>query len=400
MLTFFSASTDIVNSEKAIIHCIEKALEPIFRLNCNLLVIHSSIGHDFPSLLAKAKALLPHATVLGCTCAGVVGTEGANENMRALAVMAVVAEKASEIAVTYCDNIRGFNSYEQAKEKALKLKDENEQINMTMLLASGIDIAADRAIQGIENVFGPEVPIFGGTSSDNSKVISSFQFFDEHILERGAVMVGFADASLSLVSGATHGNTPLGMPFTVTKSEANRVFELDGEPAWPFLMQKLNLPASTHPGSTIPIAGIGEQLGEELAAEYGSDHILRVIVKVDKTHQSFYMPVDCPEGTQLWLTKRDESLIFDRLDVLMASLESQIGDRNIAAIFHTDCVARGRHLLNKISKDEIVNRMQRPLMGEGQLPWLGMYGFGEFTLLGNRNHFHNYTTSIYALVRA
>jgi small ligand-binding sensory domain FIST len=33
------------------------------------------------------------------------------------------------------------------------------------------------------------------------------------------------------------------------------------------------------------------------------------------------------------------------------------------------------------------------------VPWLGMYGFGEFTQLAGRNFFHNYTTSIYCLTR-
>jgi hypothetical protein len=43
--------------------------------------------------------------------------------------------------------------------------------------------------------------------------------------------------------------------------------------------------------------------------------------------------------------------------------------------------------------------MQQPLTKGTPLPWLGMYGFGEFTRLKGKNLFHNYTTSIYALIR-
>jgi small ligand-binding sensory domain FIST len=69
------------------------------------------------------------------------------------------------------------------------------------------------------------------------------------------------------------------------------------------------------------------------------------------------------------------------------------------AVFHTDCGARGRLMLDRVSKDEIVAAMQTPLFGDTCGPWLGMYGFGEITVLGGRNLFHNYTTSLYVLTR-
>lgn len=400
MLQFFSASTGMVHSGKAITYCLETALASQADLSCDLIVIHASIGHDFRQLLAQANRLCPQAIVVGCTGAGVVGTEGSLEQMRALAVMVIKADDRSEFSVTYSENIRGHNSYEQAQSMANSLKTHNDKINMIMLLASGIDIAADQAIRGIESVFGEEIPIFGGTSSDNSKAVSCFQFFNQYILERGAVMVGFADPTIDLVTGASHGNVPIGLPFTVSRSEGNQVFELEGEPAWPFLMKKLHLPPNTHPGETIAIAGLGEKLPDEQATEYGNKHILRVIVKVSEDFKSFFMPVDCPEGTQLWLTKRDEQRTFEGLDVLIERIQAEIGDRKLVAIFHTDCVARGRMLFNKISKAEIMKRMQEPLINGDDIPWLGIYGFGEFTLLGGKNHFHNYTTSIYALVRS
>lgn len=404
MLKFYSASTSVVNSKKAIAECIENALWNESTDNQQtlsdhvLVVIHATIGHHFPSILKEAKQLLPKARIVGCTCAGVVGKEGANESIRALAIMIVEAEQENEFCVASCSNIRGENSYEEAKNMANDLLSQSNDINMIQILASGIDIAADKAIEGVEDAFGWTIPIFGGTSSDNMKAVSSFQFLDEEVLERGAVLVGFADSTLSVEMGVHHGSIPIGMPFKVTRSKANRVFEIEGEPAWKFLMDKLNLPADTHPGPCIPIAGMGEALDERLHEEYDNKHILRVIVKVDDDY-SFYMPVDCAEGTELWITERNEQLIFEGLDRMMAQLKKRIGDKEVVAVFHTDCAARGRAMFNKILKEEIINKMQYPLVGDAQKPWLGMYGFGEFTLLNGKNYFHNYTTSLYALVR-
>ena len=396
MLQFFSASTGTVNSVRAMKECIENALpQEIASDSIRLIVFHSSIGHEFEQLLSTAKELCPNADIVGCTCAGVIGREGANENMRALAIMLVQTDDPTSVRATYCENIRGENSFEMATNMAKELGDG---VNMTMILASGIDIAADRAIEGIESVLGTDQPIFGGTSSDNMRAISTYQFYNDKILERGAILVGFADPNLRVEMGVHHGSIPIGQPFKVTKSENNRVYELEGQAAWPFLMEKLALPADSHPGPCIPVAGMAELLPDSLHQVYDNQHILRVIVKTEEDG-SFYMPVDCPEGTDLWLTQRDEGLIFDGLDRMMKTLVEKIDGKDIAGVFHTDCAARGRALFNKVLKDEIIMRMQAPIVQEKEVPWLGMYGFGEFTQLNGRNFFHNYTTSLYVLVR-
>lgn len=402
MLHFYSASNGVVNSEKAMQICLDAALEgqgeAVYGKEL-LIVIHTTVGHDFQALLSTARQICPKATVVGCTCAGVIGLEGANESMRALGIMVAEAGQKGEFGIAYCDNIRGYNSYSKAREMAETLKAGTPGVNMVHILASGIDIAADRALEGVADVFGPEMPVFGGTSSDNMRAISTYQFVNCRILERGAIMIGYADPSLSVEMGVHHGSVPLGQPFTVTRSEANQVFELDGHPAWSFLMEKLSLPEHSHPGPCIPVAGLAELLPEEYHQAYENQHILRVVVKVDEEDRSFYMPVDCPEGARLWLTQRDETLIFWGLEQMINKLSRRIQGKKIAAVFHTDCAARGRAMFNKIVKDEIIEKMQAPLMQGQRVPWLGMYGFGEFTQLNGKNLFHNYTTSIYVLVR-
>lgn len=398
MVNFYSASNGEVDSEKAIRKAILGAYEDVDCTSCDLLVIHTTMGHNFPRLLDEARRLCPNSTIVGCTCAGVIGVEGANENMRALGIMAVSAEDKGMLQVASCEQITGENSYDMARDMAISLKENNPKINMVQILASGIDIAADQAIKGIESVFGDSMPIFGGTSSDNMKAISSYQFIDTTILERGAVLIGYADPELEIVMGVHHGSVPVGEGFVVTKSEKNRVYEIENQPAWTYLMDQLGLAHDTHPGPCIPIAGLGERLPEELHIHYNNEHILRVIVKVEED-QSFFMPVDCPEGKRLWLTERNEEKIFKGVHDIMNIITQKINSREIVAVFHTDCAARGRAMFDKISKEEIIGDMQKPLMNGRKVPWLGMYGYGEFTLLNEKNYFHNYTSSIYALIK-
>jgi hypothetical protein len=398
MLKFGSARNDIVNTREAMRDCVKRAQEMAGDDGCNLLVFHTTMGHNFSELLDEAAKLCPDAEVVGCTGSGVVGVEGASERVRALAVMSVGGDT-SEFAVAHRDKIQGANSYEVSREVAEALKQKNADIKMINLVASGIDIAADQAIAGIESVFGPDVPIFGGTSGDNMKAKTSFQFHGSAILERGILLIGYADPTLELVSSVHHGSQPIGKPFVVTKSEANRVYELDGQPAWPHLMDRLGLKPDVAIEQTFVLSSLGHELPEELHSSYDNKHSIHTIFKVDDERRTFYAPAAVPEGTKLWLMQRDEQLIFDGTDRMVARLKDKLGDDKPVAVFHTDCAARGKVMFNQILKDEIILRMQGPICDGSEVPWLGLYGFGEFTPVDGHNRFHTQTSSLYALVR-
>lgn len=397
MLQFASARNEIVNSSGAMRDCIERVKSTLPSGNCDLLVFNTTMGHNFQELLDEAHALCPDAEIVGSSCGGVVGIDGASERMRALAVMGI--EGKGEFAVASADAIRGANSREVATAVATDLKAKNEHINLINIVASGIDIAADQAIAGIESVFGPDVPIIGGTSGDNMQAKVTFQFVGDQILERGILLIGYADPSLSVVTGVHHGSVAIGKPFEVTKAEANRIYELDGKPAWPHLMATLDLDPASEIATTLAVAGLGQEVSADLREEYGNDHVIHTIFMVDEERQSFYTPASVPVGTNLWLMQRDETLMFAGVDDMVAGVTEKLGSAVPVAVFHTDCAARGRLMFNQILKDEIITRLQYPICQGAEIPWLGIYGFGEFTPLGGRNHFHTQTSSLYALVR-
>ena len=277
MLEFFSASIRMVNSRRAIAECLEVALGKDPR-DCDLVVIHASLGHQFEELVDQARQQCPRARVVASSCCGVVGREGVSESMKDVAVMAV---RGSELAVAHVDEIYGHNSYEKSIELATALKRKNPAVNMIYFLASGIDIANDRCMAGIESVFGPEVTIFGATSSDNMRGLVSYQAVDGAVFQHAAFAVGFADPTLEIDTQATHGFVAVGEPLVVTRSEGHKILELDGKPAWAEYTERLGLPETATPGDSIPIGALAEQLSPELAAEYGNEHILRVVTKRD-----------------------------------------------------------------------------------------------------------------------
>lgn len=396
MITFHSASVRMVNSRRAILECLEGALGE-GSTDCDVVMIAASMGHDHQALADEARRLAPNARILGSSCCGVVGSEGVSESMHDVAVMAI--RGGDQVSVAAVPHIDGKTSRDKAAELGRQLLEQTPDLSMVMFLASGIDIADDECIAGLESVLGPEVTIFGATSSDNMQGITSYQMVDDVVSEHAAWAVGFADPTLSVITQATHGFIAVGDPLVVTKADGNRIIELDGRPAWTEYTRRLALPDGATCGDTIPVGALAEELPADLAQEYGNDHILRVVTKRDPDGTMHYATT-VSEGTRLWLTVRDEERIFSDMQRMMDAIVAQVAGRPIAAVIHADCLARGRFLFDRVMKEELVSRMQFPLSTQGVVPpWFGMYGFGEFARLGGDNTYHNYTTSLAVIVR-
>ena len=378
--------------------CLEAALGEDQNTDCDLIILYASMGHNFPELLQRAREMAPSAIIAGGSCAGIVGREGVSESMKDVAIMTARCEP-GEIVAANVDGLNGNSSFDKGCELGQRLRAQNPGIRQVFFLATGIDISNDQCIAGLEYELGKGVEVMGATTADKMKGESNFQFFDTHVYEDGALAIGFADPTLEALSRATHGFVAVGEPMTVTRSEANRIIELDGQDAWEVYTKRLSLGSAAACADTIPIGALAEELPDELRQEYGSDHILRVVTHRSEDGALLYA-TDCPVGTKLWLTIRDEDRIYSELDRAVNLISIQSGQRSPVAVFHADCVARGRFMFSRIMKDELVYSMQHPFLDDGEVPpWLGIYGFGEFAKLGGRNTFHNYTSSICALYR-
>ena len=399
MLKFYSASTSIVNSRRAITECIEVALEGEPNLDCDLIIIYTAMGHNFKELLTEAKRLSPNARIVGCTCAGVIGREGPNETLKALAIMAIKGPK-EEFAVACSKNIENKDTFEKGVRIAQDLKSQNPDINMIHFLPSVLSTPLfDKAIAGIESVFGPNTPIFGGASIDNMKGINTYAFFDEQAFEKEWIAIGFADPTLKIITQVNHGfNVLKGTQLEVTRSELNIIYEFNGQPAWKFLTNTLGVPETTDPMEVLTLSIVAEELPAELEEDYGSRYVLRSLMGNMKDN-SFSYPVTCKEGTRLLLAKRDEKGMFDGVDRMTKRIHEHLKGKNPLVVFHADCLLRGRFSINRILKDEFINRMQYPICQGDPIPWLGLYSGGEIAMIGGKNWFHTFTTSLSVIHR-
>lgn len=395
MLEFRSANVRSVNPQRAVLEALELAYGTTTP-RCDLVLVNAGVGHDLATLSKAVSAQCPGARVLAASCAGVVGREGPGESIHDIAIMGIAGEG---FTVSHVDGLYGHTSFEKGAELARGLAAAPRPVRMLYLLASGIDIANDQVIAGIESVLGSDVTIFGATSSDQMQGIATFQAVDGRKHQHGAFAVGIWDPTLEVDTQATHGFVAAGEPLTVTRAQGNRIVEIDGRPAWPEFIRRLGLEAGSMEGDTIPIGALAEELSPALAAEYGNGHLLRVVTHHTDAGEIVYA-TDSRPGTRLWLTVRDEERIFADMDRMLDSMRARSPGRTPVAVFQADCLARGRRLFNRVMKEELVHRMQQPFAHGGEVPpWFGMYGFGEYARLGGRNTYHNYTTALAALYR-
>jgi len=398
MLQFYSASTAIVNSRRAIRECLEIALEGEPNLDCDLLIIHSSMGHNFKELLSEARKLVPSAQIAGCTGAGVIGAEGPNESMKALAIMAIKGPH-TEFAIAGVGTLPQEDPVHQAAELAQALRDRNPHIQQIYFLPPLGYYLPDQAIESIESVFGPEVSIFGGIGIDNMKLVSCFSFLDDQVLERGIVMIGLADPTLHLFAQASHGlRVLMGTPYEVTKAEDNLILEFNGQPAWKLIKSALGLPEDGSLLDAMVMGFLATARPEGLQEAYGNEYYIGPIWGNPET-DSLRNNIIVEEGMIFYLAKRDEELMFRGVDRIAHRIRDRVKGKTPVAVFHADCQIRGRFSLSRDLKEEIVKHMQTPIFEEKRIPWLGFYSGGEISRIGGKNGFNAFTTTLSILYR-
>lgn len=399
MLQFFSASTGIVNSRRAMKECLEIALEGEQNLDCDLIIFHTSMGHNFKELLSEARKLAPGAQIAGCTGAGIIGAEGPNQTMKALGIMAIKGPK-SEFAITAVESWETRDQFKAAAELSGDLLQLDPDTRMIMVFppSEGM-LAADKIIEGVHSVFGPGVPLIGGIAMDNMKAISCFQFYNDRIIEKGALMIGFSDPTLKLFSQASHGMKVIKeMPFEATKAEANIIIELNGQPAWKLIAKTLDIPESTPWQEYGMLAFLAIEAPASLQDAMGEQYYLNVLIADPETGV-----LSCNRtirrGSNFYLAKRDEELMFKGVDHIAQQIAGQLEGKQPAAVFHADCIIRGRMSFDRVLKDEIIARMQDPICKGENIPWLGFYSGGEFARIGGKNIFNIFTTTLNVLYR-
>jgi small ligand-binding sensory domain FIST len=70
----------------------------------------------------------------------------------------------------------------------------------------------------------------------------------------------------------------------------------------------------------------------------------------------------------------------------------KLENRKPIAVLHFDCAARGKLCFGNEAKEKGIDVL-KDVIGK-DIPWLGLYSYGEIGPIAGKNYFHNFTASL------
>lgn len=344
------------------------------------LVLYFAAPGSLPgeAILADLRAAYGDAPILGCTTGGeILGPEVVDDSVVA---SALGFDRATVRAVA-----RDLTDLSQSRQtgEALARDLAGPDLRAIFILSDGTNVNGDALVAGCLEAVAPEVVVTGGLAGDGARFKATAVGCNDVMRPNRVAAVGFYGQSLAIGHGSFGGWDEFGPPRTITRSAANILYELDGEPALELYKRYLGDEAQGLPGSALlfPLS-IRPQGGED-----GSE-VVRTIVGIDEEAKSMIFAGDMPTGHLARLMRGN----FDNLvDGAGRAAEAAAPPGPCLALL-VSCI--GRKLLMGQRIAEEVEIVADVLGGSANL--MGFYSYGEISPHGftGKCELHNQTMTI------
>lgn len=332
---------------------------------------------------AKVAREFPEALVIGCSTAGEISNNGVFDNT--LVVTGSHFNKA-DFRAGWAE----VKSMEATKEAGRELgsKFDRKDLKAMFVLGRGLDINGSALIEGIRETVGNDVIVTGGLAGDSGRFQQTFTMLNGEISDSRVVAFGIYGDHVKISFGSMGGWEAFGPVRRVTKSKANVLYELDGEPALDVYKKYLGDKAKDLPASGLlyPFALLKDN--------QDSMGLIRTILGVNEADKSVTLAGDIPENglVRLMHTNNDGLVHGAKTAAESAShrAEGLASDPDAIGIL-ISCV--GRKL---VMGDDIEDELDavRDVFGESTVT--GFYSYGEICPHGGFSEckLHNQTMTI------
>lgn len=331
------------------------------------------------SILADLRAAYGDVPLVGCTTGGEIA---GSEVLDGSVVATAVGFASASIRTT----VRDLDSTDQSRGIGAALAGDlaGDGLRAVFILSDGTKVNGDALVAGCLGAVPPDVVVTGGLAGDGARFLSTAVGCGDAMRPGRVAAVGFYGDSLAIGHGSFGGWDEFGPPRVITRSAANVLYELDGEPALDLYKRYLGDEAKGLPGSALlfplsicpPGAGPGSE-------------VVRTIVGIDEEAHSLIFAGDMPVGHRARLMRGN----FDNLvDGAGRAAEAAAAIPGPCLGLLVSCIGRKLLMGQRIAEEvEIVS----DVLGKSSV-LAGFYSYGEISPHGftGKCELHNQTMTV------
>jgi hypothetical protein len=374
----------------------EQALEKAGVSKPDFVFMFASIGYDQRSLLRMVRETTGGAPLSGCSAEGTINGDDADESNFSVVVTAISSDE-----LQWTNGIEpGLEDDPRAVGKQLAqdlLPNLSADAIGLFVFPDGLTDYLEPFFAGLEENLPSDqfLPLWGGGAGNNVSVDEpTYQYCDDKVISGGvayALLSGKAQAGWAV----SHGLVPIGSARTVTRSQGNVIYEIDGMPAIEVLKEYLPEGALAEDRDWMRYA-VSLALTTK-APNYMKDeeYVVRGVPAVRMADGSIIVQTEVPEGTSVWFSSRDKEKITSRVDRMARQIAEQLGGERPNLVFQFECFTRGKSLFREQEKMQLLKRLRQSVGPD--VPWAGFYTIGEIGPVEEHNLRHLYTSVVLAL---
>lgn len=358
----------------------------------DLVIVFSTVAYDQKKMLEGVRFVSKEIPLVGCSDSGEITTEGpVSKHVAVMALSSDTIDFTIEVG-TGIDKDSHKAGAMAAKEVKKKAKGE---ISLFIMLLDGLAENGAAAVRGVQEVFGKNFPIMGGSAGDDLLFKKTYEYYNGEVLENSLVGIGLS-GKFSFGVGVRHGWEPIGLPMKVTKSEGGKLIEINNRPALSIYEDYFGKKAEELIKEPITRIAYTYPLG--MSVEGSPELLIRSVVIANEKGE-ITCAAEIPEGSEIRLMLGDPEKAIQSAKEAAENALVQLKGTKPKAIFVFNCVARYKFLRARIGEE--ITAIQNVLGKE--VPLIGFYTYGEQAPLGGIlgpecfSVFHNGTVALMVL---
>jgi hypothetical protein len=330
--------------------------------------------------IGQLSEAFPHAIFFGCSTAGeIYGTSVHDDSL------SVTSVKFERTALRYA-GVRMFDmesSYSVGQTLARQLLGPN--LVHVLVLSDGLRVNGSELVRGLASTLPKDVTVTGGLSGDGDRFEKTFVMLNGQPQRDAVAAIGLYGTCLRIGYASLGGWDSFGPERSITRSEANVLYELDGKSALDLYKQYLGEHAQG-----LPATGLLFPLS--IRTDESATPVVRTILSVDEQAQSMTFAGDVPTGAYARLMKANFDRLIDGAVGAARTSHQAISGSSAELALLISCV--GRKMVLKQRVEEEVEGV-RDVLGD-QTVLTGFYSYGEISPFtpNARCELHNQTMTI------